>query len=297
MNRFQLQALNAGIRGGAADFIARCDARYDQLAADAAARARRHLDACPIVLLAGPSGAGKTAAARRIRAALEASGTAAHAVSLDSYCRDGCGPDPESPLALDVPLLTRHLDDLARGREIEVPCFNFKTRRRDPGGARTLRPSPGGAVILEGLHALNPLFTERCPDAFRIFAAPESDLYDGETRLLGCDGVRLLRRVVRGLLRRSVPALETLRLWASVRRGERLFIQPCRSLADVTLDTSLGYELPVLARLAKPHFFGLPDGTPELETVLSIQRAADRMEPMDPALLPETSLLKEEFML
>ena len=307
MNRFDLHALNADIRSGAEDFIARCDRRYDRLVAETAEQIAGNLPNSPIILLAGPSGSGKTTTALRIRAALEAKGIDSHSISLDDYYRSPAEPgyptaetgepDLESPLGLDVPLLTQHLTDLAAGREIQVPHFNFKIHDRDPGGSRPLRLGSGEVVVFEGLHALNPMFTERHPHAFRIYVSTATDLYDGGELLLRHDLFRLLRRCVRDLFHRSAPALETLTLWHNVCRGEQRFITPYRPLADVQLNTALGYELPVLSRIAEPQFFELPDDAPEMDRILAIQRAADRVEPVDPSLIPKTSLLREEFML
>lgn len=194
MNRFDLHALNADIRSGAEDFIARCDRRYDRLVAETAEQIAGNLPNSPIILLAGPSGSGKTTTALRIRAALEAKGIGSHSISLDDYYRSPAEPDYptaetgepdlESPLGLDVPLLTQHLTDLAAGREIQVPHFNFKIHDRDPGGSRPLRLGSGEVVVFEGLHALNPMFTERHPHAFRIYVSTATDLYDGGELLL-----------------------------------------------------------------------------------------------------------------
>ena len=307
MNRFELSALNADIRRDPAEFIAQCDERYNLMILDTATQVARNRKKSPIVLLAGPSGSGKTTTALRIRAALEARGIGSHSISLDDYYvspqtenypRTETGePDLESPLGLDIPLLRQHLDDLSAGQEIQVPHFNFKIHDRDPRGARSLCLGADEVVVFEGLHALNPLFTDRHPDAFGIYVSTATDLYDRGERLLRHDTFRLLRRCVRDLYHRNAPALETLTLWDNVCRGETRYIAPYRELADVSLNTSLGYELPVLAKVAEPQFFELPDDAPHLDLVLAAQRAADRFEPISPSLVPKTSLLREEFML
>lgn len=307
MNRFELNALNEEIRRSPSEFIAQCDERYNLMILDTATQIARNRKKSPIVLLAGPSGSGKTTTALRIRSALEARGIGTHSISLDDYyispqtegypVTETGEPDLESPLGLDIPLLRQHLNDLSEGREIVVPHFNFKIHDRDPQRAHPLRLEPDEVVVFEGLHALNPLFTDRHPNAFGIYISTATDLYDQGELLLRHDYFRLLRRCVRDLYHRNAPALETLTLWKNVCRGENLYITPYRELADVTLNTALGYELPVLSKVAEPQFFELHDGAPELETVLSIQRAADRMEPIAPSLVPKTSLLREEFML
>ena len=307
MNRFELSALNADIRRDPAEFIAQCDERYNLMILDTATQVARNRKKSPIVLLAVPSGSGKTTTALRIRAALEARGIGSHSISLDDDygnphsegypCTESGEPDLESPLGLDIPLLRQHLDDLSEGREILVPHFNFKIHDRDPKGARPLQLGPDEVVVFEGLHALNPLFTDRHPDAFGIYVSTATDLFDRGQLLLRHDTFRLLRRCVRDLYHRNAPALETLTLWENVCRGEARYITPYRDLADVSLNTALGYEVPVLAKVAEPQFFELPDDAPHLDLVLAAQRAADRFEPISPSLVPKTSLLREEFML
>ena len=307
MNRFDLNALNEDIRRGAEDFIARCDGRYDRLIEETAEKVARNAAQSPIVLLAGPSGSGKTTTAMRIREALKRRGIGSHSVSLDDYYRSPKTPgypvtetgeiDLESPLGLDIPLLEQHLSDLSAGKPIRVPHFDFKIHDRDETKSWDLALGKDEVVVFEGLHALNPLFTERDPKAFRIYISAATDLYDGDTLLLDHDLFRLLRRCVRDLYHRNAPAEETLGLWKNVCRGERLYITPYKDQADVALNTSLGYELPVLSKIAEPQFFALPDDAPEVDKILAIQRAADRVEPIDPALIPKTSLLRQEFML
>ena len=307
MNRFDLHPLNEDIRRGAEDFIARCDERYDRLIEETAEKVARNAAQSPIVLLAGPSGSGKTTTAMRIREALKRRGIGSHSVSLDDYYRSPKTPgypvtetgevDLESPLGLDIPLLEQHLTDLSAGRSIRVPHFDFKIHDRDMAKSWDLTLQKDEVVVFEGLHALNPLFTERDPKAFRIYISAATDLYDGDTLLLDHDLFRLLRRCVRDLYHRNAPAEETLGLWANVCRGERLYITPYKDQADVALNTSLGYELPVLAKIAEPQFFALSDDVPELDKILAIQRAADQVAPIDPALVPKSSLLRQEFML
>ena len=307
MNRFELSVLNEEIRRDPAEFIAQCDERYNLMVLDTATQIARNRKNSPIVLLAGPSGSGKTTTALRIRSALEARGIGSHSISLDDYYvspaspdypRTETGePDLESPLGLDIPLLRQHLNDLSEGREILVPHFNFKIHDRDPEKAHPLSLLPDEVVVFEGLHALNPLFTDRHPNAFGIYISTATDLYDRGQMLLRHDSFRLLRRCVRDLYHRNAPALETLTLWENVCRGETLYITPYRDLADVSLNTSLGYELPVLTKVAEPQFFELHDDAPHMDLILAIQRAADRFVPIDPSLVPKTSLLREEFML
>lgn len=79
-------------------------------------------------------------------------GVSCHLISLDNYYRtrtDSNYPltedgqqDLESPEALDIPLLNRHLAMLDKGEEIQVPHFDFSLQARTEE-TTPLRMEPG----------------------------------------------------------------------------------------------------------------------------------------------------------
>lgn len=298
-----LQKLNNAVRADAGAFIARCDRAYDLRIFQAAEKIKQNLSKSPIVLLAGPSSSAKTTTAGRIRCAMGAMGVPCHMVSLDDYYRtrtddnypltpDGA-QDLESPDALDIPLLNRHLAMLDAGEEIHVPTFDFTLQSRTQS-THSLRMEPGSCVVFEGIHGLNDLFRHH-ENAFRIYVNDDSHITENGKRVFDKNWTRLLRRSVRDLNYRNAPIEETLRLWENVRLGESLHITPYVGRADMTLDTSLAYEVPVLASFAAPYFENIPAGAPQAELVGRILRTLHKFEPIDPNLVPRSSLLREEF--
>ena len=94
----------------------------------------------PIVLLSGPSGSGKTTTAMKIAEELKRRGIGTHSVPMDDYFNT-INPDTvprtpegemdlESPLCLDMELMNKHFDMLARGQRIFVPKYEFSRRMR-----------------------------------------------------------------------------------------------------------------------------------------------------------------------
>ena len=298
-----LNKLNESVRENPRAFIEKCDAIYDGRVYGAAEKIKENLTSSPIVLLAGPSSSAKTTTAGRIRWMLKGMGVSCHLISLDNYYRtrtDSNYPltedgqqDLESPEALDIPLLNRHLAMLDKGEEIQVPHFDFSLQARTEETI-PLRMEPGSCVIFEGIHGLNDLFSHH-ENAYRIYVNDDSHITENGKRVFDKNWTRLLRRSVRDLNYRSAPIEETLRLWDNVRRGERLYIDPYVDRADMTLDTSLSYEVPVLAVFAAPYFENLSDTAPQAELVQTILSRLQRFEPIDPALVPGSSLLREEF--
>ena len=141
-----------------------------------------------LLLIAGPSSSGKTTFSHRLSIALRVHGLRPVKVSLDDYYRSKKEPgypltpegepDLETPVALRTDLLDAHLTALDKGEEILVPHFDFKLQNSVPEKAWPLKLGPNEAVIFEGIHGLNPMLTDRHPEATRIFVSTASSVYD-----------------------------------------------------------------------------------------------------------------------
>ena len=299
----QLPELNHSIRTDPTGYVSACDAAYyEQInsVAEDIAYSGRH-----IIFLAGPSSSGKTTTAHSISSALSHLGIRCHAISMDDYYLDVTEADYpktehgeidlESPLCLDVELFNQQMQTLHNGGLVELPHFDFTTRRRDRTQAKVLQLKQGEAVIVEGIHALNDMFTSRNPHAYTIYV----DLYshvelDGKI-VFQRSWTRLLRRLIRDHNYRNTPIAETLQLWRNVRAGEERYILPYCQKAHILIDTALGYEIPVLGASLAPDLAALPQAVPQREIGDEILKALPLFAPLDPTLVPETSLLKREF--
>ena len=241
------------------EFLAQCDMLYAarvELAAEVAAERR-----LPVILLSGPSASGKTTTAHLLTDALLRRGIRSHTVSMDDYFLSGGAriapktpegePDLESPLCLDMELLSAHFLALSRGEEVEVSEFDFTKQLRKPGPGRPLRLGVDEIAIFEGIHAMNPeIFTGAA--ATRIYVEASEDVTRGDDILLTAVENRFLRRAIRDRRFRNASGGETAGMWETVRRGERMYIQPYQHLADVRIESSMASELPVLRSAANP---------------------------------------------
>jgi uridine kinase len=241
-------------------------------------------------VLAGPSGSGKTTTAHNLRRCLMSHMTGedryVYCLSMDDWYMSGDrytlpvdedgNPDYESPECLDIPQLNADLADLFAGKEIRVPSYNFVMRRSQDSGVRiTLRG--GDVVIMEGLHALNPLiqFPKDEKQCLRVYVSPaDVVLDDKDGTVLDNQFIRLCRRVYRDREERGATSRETMDKRASVDRGERLYISPfLKNVGVWHVDTLLGYELFILRRelpemkelkvvpLSKLTRFDIPEGS------------------------------------
>ena len=214
------------------------------------------------VMLAGPSSSGKTTSANRLGVQLRVHGKQPVLMSLDDYYsdRDKIAPGPDGKLDLehintiDTDLFRQHLRLLLSGETVEIPTFNFKTGRREWVGHK-LRLRENSVIIVEGLHALNPvMIPEGLPGelVFRLYVSPLIPLNLDDHNRIPTSYLRLLRRTVRDHESRGASVQRTLSMWDSVRRGEKRWIFPFQETADVIFNSSTLYELAVLKKHIYP---------------------------------------------
>ena len=303
--RIELDDINFALRTDPKGFVRRCDNLYDNRIDKAAELVVSRLKRSRVALLAGPSSSGKTTTASRIKKALAARGVHAHMISLDDYYRSKSEPDVprtkdgefdlEAPEGLDTALLGRHLEALDRGEEILVPHFDFQLQAQVPEKFRRLKLHENEVVIFEGIHGLNPMLTDKNPEATRLFVSTASSVYDNDVEVFDRVWMRVLRRMVRDFYFRASTAEETLTMWRNVRLGEKKYITPFKGSAHYAIDSSLGYEVAAFRSIAEPMLIEA-EQHPQPKLVDLILEGLESFDPLDPATLPETSLLKEEFL-
>ena len=256
------------------------------------------------VMLAGPSSSGKTTSANRLATQLRGHGKKTILMSLDDYYldRDKILPGPDGKVDLehintiDTALFAQHLQALLSGEEVELPTFNFKTGKREWIGHR-LRLSADSVVIIEGLHALNPVLLPeglRKEDVFKIYVSPLLPLNLDDHNRIPTSYLRLLRRIVRDFETRNSSVQQTLSMWDSVRRGEERWIFPFQEQADVIFNSSTLYEIAVL----KKHIFPLltavtpaEDCYDEVRSIVKVLAFIHEADVDDE--IPPTSLVRE----
>lgn len=214
-----------------------------------------------LVLISGPSSSGKTTFAQRLLIQLRVNGRRPVSISLDNYFvdravtpRDKDGEyDFEALEALKLDLFNDHLCKLIDGEEVTIPVYNFQTGICEPYGVVTRVP-PGEPIIIEGIHGLNDRLTWSIPSQqkFKIYISALTQLNIDYGNRIPTTDCRLLRRIIRDSRTRGYSALETLKRWPSVRRGEERNIFPFQENADMMFNSSLLYELAMIKILAEP---------------------------------------------
>lgn len=255
-----------------------------------------------LVLISGPSSSGKTTFCKRISIQLKACGLNPVSFSTDDYFvnrvdtprfPDG-SYDFENIAAVDTATMERDLLAYLRGDEVEVPEYNFTTGRREYNGKR-MRFTPGTVLLIEGIHALNPMLTSLIPDEskYRIYISTLTGISLDDHNHIPTRDNRLLRRIVRDYNKGAFTARETIRQWPSVCAGEEKWIFPYQEEADVMFNSALLIEFAVLRNHAEPILASVPKNCPEYSEARRLLKFIHYFVPVSDREIPLTSLLRE----
>jgi uridine kinase len=257
-----------------------------------------------LVLIAGPTSSGKTTFSKRLAIQVLAHGLRPFTLELDNYfvSRELTPKDEKGEYnfealgAVNLELFNEHLLQLIHGDEVRLPLFDFVHGLSMEGALARLRENQ--IIIVEGIHGLNPSLVPHIPPEviYRVYVSALTQLnIDSHNRVPTTD-VRLLRRIVRDAAHRGNSATATLLRWESVRRGEKLNIFPYQENADAMFNSALIYELAALRALAEPLLLQVAPATPphiEANRLLSFLRWVQPLSPIQQAMIPDTSLLRE----
>ena len=301
MAEITLYDLNGQIRRAPLIAIAEAEDAYHNRIKEIAAYVAAH-ETIRIITLAGPSGSGKTTSANLISDAIKALGKESIVVSLDDFYRDSSDPDYprlpdgsrdfERPESLHLGEIASTLARIAAGEEFELPKYDFKIGGR--ASVTTHAPIKDGCVIVEGLHALNPKIADTLPHecVLKVFVSVSTNIVasDGE-RLISGRKIRFVRRMVRDSIYRASDAERTLGMWDEVIAAEDVYLYPYKETADVKIDTFHPFELSVMRERALALISReLSERNSFAAIVFTALRA---VEPLDEALVPEDSLIRE----
>lgn len=256
-----------------------------------------------VILIAAPSSSGKTSFAHRLSIQLKVNNLHPVPISLDDYFvnredtpLDEFGNyDFESIYAIDLDLFNSDLEKLLKGEEIKLPKFNFKTGKREFSG-KTLKIDKDQPIILEGIHALNPMLTKSIDekDKFKIYISVLTQInLDNHNRIPTTD-LRLIRRIVRDYNFRGYSAEKTILNWDSVRRGEDKNIFPYQEEADIMFNSACLYELAILKKYAKPLLEEIKDDNEAFIEANRVLKFLQYFIELDDELdIPPTSIIRE----
>lgn len=308
MNSRHLQSisqLNAAVVSGSfGDIVAQGEKLHSERIARISELVATRVPSVRLVLVSGPSAAGKTTTAIRLCRKLEACGMSAIRISTDDYFvgdarnpRDADGKlDYEHLDAVDRDRLSADLLKIFAGESLYRRKFDF-VKHEGLDDPDIFVPPKNAVVVLEGIHALNPVLTEGVPDdlKYRVYLNTLTQLVADEGGWLYFEDTRLMRRIVRDRTFRDMSPENTIRLWEKVSAGEMRWINPYRGYADSIFNTSLDYEIAVMKPVVEPVLRSVPYlGGRENSEVRRLLAVLEAVEPVrDISMIPKDSILRE----
>jgi len=250
------------IKGLVDDSLAVYEASLDEAAKKVMARLNAG-DKIRVMWVSGPSSSGKTTTTVKLTERLQKQGLKFLMLNLDDYFwaliehpTDWINDrNFETPEALDIQLLNKHLKDLLDGKTIDKPVYSFKEGRRT--SSKPVKLEKDHILLLDCLHGFYPPITEGIDPStqFRVYIETQNVLYEGDgksNRLTKFTDIRLIRRMLRDVQHRNHSPLSTILHWHYVRWGELFSIIPLMGQADHVVNGGLPFDLPAL----KPFFIG-----------------------------------------
>lgn len=254
-----------------------------------------------MIFLSGPSSSGKTTGAKRIAKALGMYGVSAKIVSLDNFYMDhdkipflpDGTQDFEDISTLDLDVMLECFDEISRKGAAKFPIFDFLTGTRS-SEIETITLSDNELLIVEGIHALNPIFGNvvSSENMYKVYICLNTDFTNGNDVLIPAKKLRLMRRIIRDYRTRAATAHKTLQMWDSVCRGEELYIKPYRYDVNATINSAHAYEPLLYRNYLEPILRQEEQG----ELLGEIKELIDMISgcvSLEKDILPEDSLLHE----
>ncbi len=255
-----------------------------------------------LVLITGPSSSGKSVFCKRLSLQLKACGLRPLSFSTDDYFVNRADtpllPDGNYDFdnfdTLDHEALEKDVLELLKGREVEVPEYNFQTGIREYKGKK-LRLRQGNILLIEGIHALNPMLSARIPEdyKFRIFISTLTSITLDNHNAIPTSDNRLLRRIVRDYNKGAFTAVETINQWPSVCEAEQKWIYPYQENADVMFNSAYLVEFAAMRNHAEPILASVPKNSTAYSEAHRLLKFIHYFLPISDKEIPATSLLRD----
>ena len=255
-----------------------------------------------IVLITGPSSSGKTTFCKRLSVQLLACGLRPYSVSTDDYFVNRVDTprlpngdyDFDNIETVEYKLLEDHLTRLMKGERVEVPEYNFTTGKREWNGKK-LKLNNDTVLIIEGIHALNPLLTKSIPDSakFKIYISALTSISLDDHNWIPVRDNRLLRRIIRDYNKGAYTAQQTIAQWKNVCEAEDQWIFPFQETADVMFNSALNIEFAVLRTHAELILTSVPKNCEEYAEAHRLLKFLRFFLPVSDKEIPPTSIMRE----
>ncbi len=294
------------MRGHASELIQVSEALQEkkivQIAEEIDRRFHREENPVRLVLITGPSSSGKTTFCKRLSIQLLACGLRPVSFSTDDYFVNRVDTpklpngdyDFDNIETVDYHLLEDHLSRLMKGERVEIPEYNFVTGKREYNGKR-VKLGNDTVLIIEGIHALNPLLTQKIPDSlkYKVYISALTSISLDDHNWIPTRDNRLLRRIIRDYNKGAFTARQTIAQWKNVLAAEDQWISPYQETADVMFNSALNIEFAVLRTHAEIILSSVPKNCPEYAEAHRLVKFIHFFLPVSDKEIPPTSIMRE----
>ena len=294
------------LKGHASELIQVSEALQEkkivQIAEDIERRFHAEENPIRIVLITGPSSSGKTTFCKRLSIQLLACGLRPMSFSTDDYFVNRVDTpklpngdyDLDNIEAVDYHLLEDHLTRLMKGERVEIPEYNFSTGKREWNGKK-LKLAGDTLLIIEGIHALNPLLTQQIEDSlkYKIYISALTSVSLDDHNWIPTRDNRLLRRIIRDYNKGAFTAQETIAQWNNVCEAEDKWIFPYQETADAMFNSALNIEFAVLRTHAEIILSSVPKNCREYSEAHRLLKFIHYFLPVSDKEIPPTSIMRE----
>ena len=250
-----------------------------------------------MVLLSGPSCAGKTTTARLLKEIFEKRGKHVVTVSMDDFFIDRDKTpllpnglkDYDNPKAINTLQMKECFEKLYKTGKAKFPIYDFKLGKNIPDSIE-IELKYNSIIIFEGLHVLNPYILNNLAETnyFAIYVNAISN-FKSKAGKMNTTDIRLLRRMIRDIGRRGNSLDATLKTWAQVCEAERKYINPYIKNSQEVVDTTHEYELAIF----RSEFNNIIKESKSFTKKIEFYDVFNSVLDIDKSTLPETTLMWE----
>lgn len=284
------------------DYVTDCDNEFELMLEKKVAELC-HKKEIRIIGLTGPTCSGKTTAAKKLISYLGDERKRVITVSLDDFFKDNYTRemlkdrdvsklDFDSPDTFDKELFGGFINDIFTKGEAKKPIFDFVTGTRAIW--ETVKCDDDDILLLEGIQVLYPAVIDIIEEhSGSVMAVRAESGIEIDGRRFDPDFIRFCRRLVRDYhFRKSGPEL-TFPMWSNVSRNEQINIFPYMHRCDICIDTTLAYELNILAPHIRKILGEVECDRPYYRDAQSIMEKFEGICGIGSECLSENSLYKE----
>ncbi len=292
-----IEKVNESIKKDAKAFVDACEETYRNQLVEISEKILARKKPVRVVLLGGPSCAGKTTSSRLLDDFMTERGKNVVPIEMDNFFislnerpRLANGSlDYDSINIVDLDLMEKCFTELFEKGKAMFPTYDFIEGKSIPN-SELIEGDEDTIFILEGIHALNPKLIKKLGTKaiYRIFIN-NANGYKYKGVKIKSRQFRMLRRMVRDVQFRGVSMKNTIKHWKDVTDAEDLYIWPHSEKVDSTINTSHAYEINLYKKDVDE---AIKNGEITKES-LSWFEVFKKIKLIDKSILPETTLMKE----